>query len=289
MRHPYTRRDFLRSTAHAAAGASLLPLAGAAFAREPRPARVTLVRDAKALPDGHTVDAAVLRRMLDETVLAITGAATVAAAWLSLVSPTDVVGLVPTPHLNPTHDELVDAVRASLEAAGVPGERIRTAQGGLARARECTALICMPALKAHWLTGIGTVLKNYIMFSGRPSAYHAEQSARLGEIWKLPEVAGKTRLVLVDALRPLCDKGPQPDPRFLWAYGGLLAGRDPVAVEAVGLRVIESKRRALRGGPWPLSPPPLCLAAADEAYGLGTSRWDEITLDQKGWEQDLLL
>ena len=36
-------------------------------------------------------------------------------------------------------------------------------------------------------------------------------------------------LVLVDALRPLCDKGPQVDPRYLWDYTGLVAGVDAVA------------------------------------------------------------
>ena len=127
----------------------------------------------------------------------------------------DTVGLVPTPHLNPTHPELVDAVRRALVGAGIPPAQIREAQGGIELPRACTALIAMPALKAHWLTGIGTVLKNYIMYSGRPSSYHDANNANLGEIWLLPDVKGKTRLVLVDALRPLCDKGPQPDPRYL--------------------------------------------------------------------------
>ena len=105
--------------------------------------------------------------------------------------------------------------------AGIPPAQIREAQGGIDKPRACTALIAMPALKAHWLTGIGTVLKNYIMYSGRPSTYHDANNANLGEIWLLPGVKGKTKLVLVDALRPLCDKGPQPDPRYFWDYKGL--------------------------------------------------------------------
>jgi hypothetical protein len=127
------------------------------------------------------------------------------------------------------------------------------------------------------------------MFSGQPSRYHDADSAKLGEIWLRPEVKGKTKLVLVDALRPLCDKGPQPDPRYMWDYKGLIAGTDPVAVEAVCLKIITQKRQALRGEPWPLSPPPLCLAAADEVYRLGTSRLDEITIDAKGWTAEMLV
>jgi hypothetical protein len=127
------------------------------------------------------------------------------------------------------------------------------------------------------------------MYSGKPSAYHHEDSARLGEIWNLPHVKGKTRLILVDALRPLCDKGPQPDPRYLWPYRGLLGGFDPVAVEAVGLKIIKEKRQAIQGEPWPLSPPPLCLEAADSQYNLGTSRLEEINLEKVGWDKDSLV
>jgi hypothetical protein len=285
-----TRRDFVRGTLAAAIGASTAGVAlGAAQPRPKRQARVTIVRDEKATDARRTVDRQVLRAMLATTLTGVTGQKTLADAWRSLVTPRDVVGLVPTDHLNPTHQELIDVVRETLGEAGVPADRIVIAQGGPERAASATALIALPALKAHWLTGIGTVMKNYIVFSGRPSAYHDAGSAKLGEIWLRPEVKGKTKLVLVDALRPLCDKGPQPDPRYMWDYKGLIAGTDPVATEAVCLKIIGAKRDALRREPWPLSPPPLCVAAADNVYGLGTSRLDEIAIDARGWTADLLI
>ncbi len=248
-----------------------------------------MVRDQNALQERHKVNVPVLEKMLEESLIRLTGRKTIKSAWLALVKLDDVVGLVPTSHLNPTHQELIDSVEASLMEAGIPKDHVRNAQGGPSLPQACTALIALPALKAHWLTGIGTVLKNYIRYSGKPDAYHGEHNAKLGEIWNLPFVRGKTRLVLVDALRPLCDKGPQPDPRYLWDYNGLLAGTDPVAVETVCLRIINRKREALRGEPWPLSPPPLCVAAADERYNLGTSKMDEIRVESFGWSQGLLL
>jgi hypothetical protein len=133
------------------------------------------------------------------------------------------------------------------------------------------------------------VLKNYIMYSGAPSRYHGADSAKLGEIWQLKGVRGKTRLILVDALYPLCDKGPQPDPRYQWPYNGLIAGTDPVAVEAVGLEIITAKRAQLRGEPWPLTPPPVCLEAADTVYGLGNSDLSKIEIKAVGWEAGLLV
>jgi hypothetical protein len=285
-----TRRDFVRGTAGVAAGVSLFGVGWAdQAAREPRSATVVLVRDQRVLFGDHQVDVAVLNEMLGQTVTRVTGRPTPREAWRSLIKPEDTVGLVATPHLNPTHEEVIAGVRGALVEAGIPADRIRLAQGGPQKAEACTALISLPALKAHWLTGIGTVLKNYITYSGHPSRYHDENNDRLGEIWLLPHVKGKTRLVLVDALRPLCDKGPQADPRYLWDYRGLIAGTDPVAVEAIGLKIITAKREVLRREPWPLSPPPLCVAMADKRYGLGTSRLGEITIERAGWAEGALV
>jgi hypothetical protein len=282
-----TRRDFVRGSVSAAMGVSIAPNAWERTAS--RSSLVVIVRDQKALGSANEANIAVIKQMLAQTVMRVTGAKSEREAWRALFRPEEIVGLVPTPHLNPTHRELVDAVRSSLSEAGIPEKNIIRAQGGPDEAMACGALIALPGLKAHWLTGIGTVLKNYITYSGNPSQYHDENNIRLGEIWNLPHVKGKTKLVLVDALRPLCDKGPQPDPRYMWNYCGLIAGKDPVAVETVCLKIITEKRRALRGGPWPLSPPPLCVTAADEKYGLGTSKMAEIKIERLGWAQDNLV
>jgi hypothetical protein len=286
-----TRRDFIRGTVGATLAVSALGVPWASRSEGAvRSSLVTVVRDKNVLDAGLKVDSGILQAMVDQTVRRVTGKAMIHEAWAELFKPDDIVGLVPTPHLNPTHPELVDVVKTSLmKTVGISENNVVMAQGGKRRPGRCTALICMPALKGHWLTGIGTVIKNYIMYSGRPSNYHDAKSAKLGEIWRIPEVKGKTRLVLVDALHPLCDKGPQPDPRYKWAYNGLIAGTDPVAVETVCLKILTEKRHALRGEPWPISPPPICVEAADKAYGLGTSKLEEIKIAHFGWEEDLLL
>lgn len=287
---PLTRRDFISGTIGATLGASILGVNwSSGNEREARSSLVTLVRDKNVMDSSLKVDPDILKRMLDQVLIKFTGKNNVKDAWLTIVKPEDKVGLVPTSHLNPTHDELVDAVKSSLIEAGIPEGGILMAQGGPEKPRACTALIALPALKAHWLTGFGTVLKIYIKYSGNASKYHQENNSKLGETWNLPDVKGKTRLVLVDALYPLFDKGPQPDPRYKWAYNGLIAGTDPVAVDTVCLRIIMEKRKAFRGEPWPLSPPPLCIEAADKVYGLGTSRMEEIRIEHYGWEEGLLL
>ncbi|MCP4024529.1 MAG: DUF362 domain-containing protein [Desulfobacteraceae bacterium] len=286
-----TRRDFIRGTVGATLAASVMNVPWAtSVAAATGPSMVTVVRDEKVMDNSLRVDAKILKAMVDKAVMQIADQSDASTAWNSLFKKDDIVGLVNTPHLNPTHPEMVQVVTESLmEFVGIAQKNIREAQGGSRRAKKCSALISVPALKAHWLTGIGTVLKNYIMYSGRPTHYHEEDSAKLGEIWLKPEIKGKTRLILVDALHPLCDKGPQPDPRYKWAYNAVIGGVDPVAVETVCLKVITQKRHALRGEPWPISPPPLCIEAADKVYGLGTSDLAKIKIKTIGWEKDLLL
>jgi len=285
-----TRRDFIRGTIGATFGTSLVGLNWSEMkSAEAGSSLVTIVRDEGAMDAANKVNADVLKKMLEQTLIKFTGEKSVKDAWLSLVKPSDKIGLVPTPHLNPTHDEVTDAVKSSLVDSGILEANITLAQGGPDKPKACTALIALPALKAHWLTGLGTVMKIYILYSGNARQYHEQNNAKLGETWNLPFVKGKTKLVLVDALHPLFDKGPQVDPRYKWAYKGLIAGTDPVAVDTVCLKIIMNKREATRGEPWPISPPPLCVEAADKEYGLGTSKLENIKIETFGWKEGLLL
>ncbi len=290
--HCITRRDFLREAAAGAAGAAGAALLGSgAFAAEGSAARsvVAVARSADALTADLKVNTQAARQILLQAVAKACGKGSAKEAFAALFKPSDIVGIVTSKHMNPTHPEIAGIVKQQLIATGVPETRIRFPQSSIDAASECTALIALPALKAHWLTGIGTVLKLYILYSGKPSNYHDEKSAKLGEIWNLDFIKGKTRLVIVDALRPLCDKGPQPDPRYLWNYGGIIASTDPVAAEYVGLRIIQARRDEMKGEPWPLSPPPLCIAAADRTYGLGTSDPAKIRVVKLGADKGALI
>ena len=286
-----TKRDFLRGTVGAALGATLVgPEWIKGMTDSSAKSDVYIVRDQNATDDSMAVNKKVLEHMMQQLLNAVTGENSVKDNWLKMaISPEDIIGLVPTPHMNPTHDELIEIVTASLVEAGIPAENIRNAQGRSVDLESITALISIPGLKGHWLTGIGTVIKNYILYSGAPRNYHNQNSSKLGEIWNLPQVKDKTRLILVDALNPLCDKGPQVDPRYKWAYNGLIAGTDPVAVEAVCLKIIQAKRDEIRGEHWPISPPPICVDAADKVYNLGTSDLSNINIKTIGWTEDLLV
>jgi len=155
--------------------------------------------------------------------------------------------------------------------------------------KQCTALLNLPSVKVHSLTGISVSLKNYINFSGNPSAYHYDNSVKLGEVWNLPDVKGKTRLIIVDMLRPYFGAGPQVNPLHRWNYQGILVGTDPVALDTVCLSICQAKRNLFKGEEWLITPPPKSITAADTQYDLGTSDPTQINVIRIGWEQDLLI
>ncbi|MEA3420857.1 MAG: hypothetical protein U9Q97_04170 [Acidobacteriota bacterium] len=108
-----TRRDFIRGSVGATIGFTLLGpewLKGAVD--KGGRSSVVVVRDKNAMDTALNVDKNVLEKMLEQTLTHVTGKNNMNEAWLKLVSPGDIIGLVPTPLMNPTHDELIDVVKA---------------------------------------------------------------------------------------------------------------------------------------------------------------------------------
>jgi len=297
----FTRRDFIKGTAYTSIGMAMgiKGLTGIAFAENsatPFAAKnpqstVVLIRDASAVNSNFDVNVKVVNNMFDTAVKSFEKETGQSNLMKSLIKPTDTVGIK---YSNcswngvPTEDAVIKAVQKNVSKAGLPDDKIHVADNGLPVDR-CTALINVTSIKAHIQTGIASVLKNYINFTSSPSAYHKGGSINLGEAWHLPDVKGKTRLIVVDALRPYFGPGPRPNPVHRWNYNGILVGTDPVAVESVCLALIQKKRDIFKNEPWPVSPPPVCIASADTKYKLGTSNPAKIKLVSLGWEKDRLV
>ena len=295
-----TRRDFIKGAALGTLGMALYGkgrteaaggTGGAAlFAAENPQSIVVLIRNEKAVGAADKVDAAVVQEMIDAALKEFSGEASTARAWAKYVRGDDTVGVKFSRcdwmrvH---TDQAVIDAVVKRVGEAGVAKERIFAQDGGLPFAK-CTALINVPPVKVHTLTGLAVAMKNYINFSPAPSKYHAP-STNLGEIFLLPEVKGKTRLIIVDLLRPYFGPGPQVNPLHRWNYHGIMAATDPVAVESVCLSICQAKRNLFKGEPWPITPPPDFIAAADKTFKLGTSDPAKIKLIKLGWDKDILV
>jgi hypothetical protein len=70
---------------------------------------------------------------------------------------------------------------------------------------------------------------------------------------------------------------------------GLIVGKDPVAVDATGVRILQAKRLKYFGEDKPLQPSPLHIALAETRHHLGRSGAGQIELIKLGWQEDILI
>lgn len=294
--HTIDRRDFL-ITGAAAALSGVLAVSTPSFANllQRKKSRVVLIRHAKVTDRLNRPDKGILTDMMDEAVTELLQIQDVEAAWRRLIRPADIVGIKSNvwQYLR-TPVALEDIVRERIIGTGVPPGNIATDDRGVysnPAFRRATALINLRPLRTHHWSGLGTLIKNYIMFVNRPAEYHGDSCADLASIWKLPHVVDRTRLNVLVMLTPLFHgSGPHHfNPEYLWRYNGLLVGTDPVAVDAVGARIIEARRREYFGEDRPISPPPKHIELADTRHKLGNADPDRIELIRLGWRDGELI
>jgi hypothetical protein len=256
--------------------------------------RVVLIRRREVLGPAGQPDPEILHEMLNSAVAALFEEPS-AAAWRRVVSPADVVGIKSNVwKYLPTPPALEDAIRREVLRAGVKPENVAVDDRGVRTNpvfKRATAIINTRPLRTHDWSGLGTSIKNLIMFVPRPQDYHGDACAPLGAIWHLPQLEGKVRLNVLVMLTPqFHSTGPHSFSRtHVWPYGGLIVGVDPVAVDATGARIIEAKRKLYFGDNRPISPPPHHIEIAGDRYGLGVSDPDRINLIRLGSMEDALI
>jgi hypothetical protein len=289
-----TRRDFLRG----AAGAALAAAMGGGTAERAEAelrAKVVLIRHAEVLGRHDNLRAEVVQSMLDEAVRILLGESELLAAWKKLIQRSDVVGIKSNVWWKlPTPGELEGAIQRRVLDVGVPEKNISIDDRGVLNNpvfQKSTALINVRPLRTHHWSGVGTCLKNYIMFVPDPASYHDEGCSPLGKIWHSPMVRGKTRLNILCAFTPqFYGRGAHYfDKRYVWPYKGLIVGTDPVAVDAVGAHLLKVKRVAFFGEDRALDAPPVHIMAADKKYNLGVSELNKIQLIKLGWQGEVLI
>jgi hypothetical protein len=257
--------------------------------------RVVLIRNSEVTNGYGSLHAEVLVDMLDQAVAMLHDTSNSAKAWRKMVKPDDIVGIKSNVwHYLPTPAALEDAIASRLMESGISTSNISIDDrgvGGNAVFKKATALINVRPIRTHHWSGLGTLLKNYIMFVSAPWMYHGNACERLATIWQKPHIRGKTRLNILVMVTPLFHGiGPHHFSRkYTWPYGGLIVSTDPVAADAVGARIIQAKRNAYFGENKPISPRPLHIEAADTKFGLGNSHPDRIDLVKMGWEKDILI
>jgi len=313
-----SRRQFLVRGALSAGAATLAARVGPALAGTPVGSAAALSRVVQARSDAvigsRGIHGGVLLDLLHLALGRLTGKQPT-EAWAEFLRPDDVVALKFN-HTGAdalaTADPMLRALVQSLEQAGFAAEKLVAievapavcAVTGTAEPRagwsaeqidfgsgrdqlaawldQVTAIINVPFLKTHNLCGMTGCLKNLShAVVKHPARYHAGGcSPFIADIVALPAVRGKLRLHLVNALRIVFEGGPEAREDCIWDAGMLLAGTDPVALDAIGLQTIDQVRAAVSLPPVAgnQGPPAYLEAAADR--GLGTYRLHQVQLDK---------
>jgi len=306
---------------------------------------VVLVRDPNAV-SGLTVDLARVRAMVSGGMRALTDRDSDAAAWSTLFSSNDVVGIKVNTQcglLQSTRPEVVDAIVDGLRAAGVRPANIviwdrdasklraagytvgvqssgvcvadvlpdtgwdpkifydskvvgRLIWGDLMFGKEgnilstqshlpklltqtITKLIDVPVLQDNDACGLAGCLYNVsvqtVDNNRRFESTGQGESIAIVSICAMPVVRAKLTLCVMDGLVGGYAGGPEFSPEFSWPYGGLYFSRDPVALDAVALKLLEDKRREQKISPIGVLGQHVGVAGE---VGLGQAKLDHIDL-----------
>ncbi len=104
------------------------------------------------------------------------------------------------------------------------------------------AIINVPAFRHHIVAGATVSMKNHLGSLQNPRALHRDNCLHVADLNGLDPIRKKTRLILVDAIRGQCNGGPSYQPLFAWAYAGVMASADTVAVDTVAVEELTSQR-----------------------------------------------
>lgn len=292
--HLITRRDFLRKTATISAVLSIgMPLNN--IIQEKKLSKVVLIRNAEVLDRKGNINSKILELMFDEGVQAYFNTKTALEAWRNIITPSDIVGIKSNVwSYLPTPSEVEKLLKSRILDIGVPEKNIGIDDRGVLNNRvfqNATALINVRPLRTHNWSGIGGCIKNYIMFTPRPSAYHNDSCADLGALWNLPIVKNKTRINFLLMLTPQFHHlgAHHFDKEFTWHYNGILVGTDPVALDAVGLKILELKRKSYFKEETPLRPPAKHVFLAEKKHNIGVSDFNQIEIIKLGWKEGTLI
>lgn len=242
----------------------------------PARSRLISVFDQMVFRSGQ-IHARTVTDMLNEGLTRLTGGLRPRDAWQSIIRPgqkiaikfnrcgAGVIGTTPA---------MAVALIESLATAGfgpgqimlldVSGELVRTTGTRppivgfrdapvdvLGRAEHLAAaldwadcLINVPFVKDHFLAGVTCGLKNLSHgLIKTPARWHGDRCREsIPHLFALPDIRGKLRLTVCNALQIVYDGGPEASIETLAQHNRLLLSFDPVAIDAMAARIIDQVR-----------------------------------------------
>ncbi|MDP3273733.1 MAG: DUF362 domain-containing protein [Deltaproteobacteria bacterium] len=148
--------------------------------------------------------------------------------------------------------ELPTGVRTAYHANTEVGAETRAHNQRTAYARVllgCTAIIGVPLVKDHSLSGFTGALKNMTHGSIKnPEDFHRNRDGlnsrnrHIPELYAHDAIKSRMRLHVMDAFKVLYDRGPQDNPAARVPYERVMVSTDPVALDVIGTEIVDQFR-----------------------------------------------
>ncbi len=108
---------------------------------------------------------------------------------------------------------------------------------------EVEVNINLPVLKDHSIAGLSAGMKNMYGAIHNPNKFHGGNcDPYCAHVNNLKTIRQKNRLTILDAVQVQYQGGPGYRAQYLAVYGGIVLSEDPVAVDRVGLEILERIR-----------------------------------------------
>jgi uncharacterized protein (DUF362 family) len=143
--------------------------------------------------------------------------------------------------------DLPAGVQLRVHANHELGRETRVASGRTQYAQpllDCTAVIGVPLVKDHSLSGFTGAMKNMTHGSIRnPEDFHRHQcSPQIAELYAHEAIRSRVRAHVMDAFKVLYDGGPQDNPAARAVYEQVFMSTDPVALDRIGSGIVDQFR-----------------------------------------------
>ncbi|MFH1372757.1 MAG: DUF362 domain-containing protein [bacterium] len=152
--------------------------------------------------------------------------------------------------------------------------------------------INIPVLKDHSIAGLSAGLKNMYGAVHNPNKYHDNNcDPYCAHVNNLDPIRRKTRLTVLAAMQVQYQGGPGYVGDYMAPYGGLLFSDDPVAVDRMGLEVLEYLRKKHGRPSLANVKRPVKYLDTAQQLGLGVAELDDIeirvvSVDSRGHQSE---
>ncbi len=119
--------------------------------------------------------------------------------------------------------------------------------------RDCTKFVNVPALSDEPGCGVAGAIHSAVISNldnwRRFTSFGEGGAAAAAELYADPRIGGKCVLHILDALAVTYAGGPAANPQHAVPHATLYASKDPIALDATGLRLMEKWRAEAKLGP----------------------------------------